>query len=138
VLSATPCAADAAISQLMRIARGLYSMPPDHGAAIVHAIFSEERLRRSWEQELEAMRLRIQHLRDATVKALAAACPRKDFGYIARQRGMFSYLGIDTRAVHALRERHHVYMMDDSRMNVAGLRMENIPYFAEAVGKVVG
>jgi aspartate aminotransferase len=138
VLSATPAAADAAISQLMRIARGLYSMPPDHGAAIVHAIFSEERLRKSWEREVEAMRLRIQHLRDATVKALAATCPRKDFGYIARQRGMFSYLGIDTAAVRELRERHHVYMMDDSRMNVAGLRMDNIQYFAEAVGKVVG
>jgi aspartate aminotransferase len=138
VLSATPSAADAAISQLMRIARGLYSMPPDHGAAIVHGIFSEERLRKSWQSELDAMRLRIQQLRTATVKALAGACPRKDFGYIARQRGMFSYLGIDAKAVRDLRERHHVYMMDDSRMNVAGLRMDNIGYFAEAVGNVVG
>jgi aspartate aminotransferase len=138
VLSASPSAADAAISQLMRIARGLYSMPPDHGAAIVDAIFASERLRNLWQGELESMRLRIQQLRDATVKALAATCSRKDFGYIARQRGMFSYLGIDTRAVHELRERHHVYMMDDSRMNVAGLRMDNIGYFAEAVGRVVG
>jgi aspartate aminotransferase len=138
VLSATPAAADAAISQLMRIARGLYSMPPDHGAAIVHAILTEERLRVSWEGELEAMRLRIQQLRAAAVQRLAATCPRKDFGYIARQRGMFSYLGVDAREVRELRERHHVYMMDDSRINVAGLRLDNIGYFAEAVGKVVG
>jgi aspartate aminotransferase len=138
VLSATPAAADAAISQLMRIARGLYSMPPDHGAAIVHAILAQERLRRSWEGELEAMRLRIQQLRAAAVQRLADTCPRKDFGYIARQRGMFSYLGIDTPAVRELRERHHVYMMDDSRINIAGLRLENIEYFAQAVGKVVG
>ena len=138
VLSATPTAADAAISQLMRIARGLYSMPPDHGAAIVHAIFAEERLRKSWEEELDAMRGRIQHLRAAAVQRLAVTCPRKDFGYIARQRGMFSYLGVSPQAVRELRERHHVYMMDDSRINVAGLRMDNIEYFAEAVGKVVG
>ncbi|MDE2052721.1 MAG: aminotransferase class I/II-fold pyridoxal phosphate-dependent enzyme, partial [Gammaproteobacteria bacterium] len=137
VLSATPAAADAAISQLMRIARGLYSMPPDHGAAIVHGILTGERLRTSWEGELEAMRLRIQQLRAAAVQRLAVTCPSKDFGYIARQRGMFSYLGVDPQAVRELRERHHVYMMDDSRINVAGLRMDNIGYFAEAVGKTV-
>ncbi|MGH8201649.1 MAG: aromatic amino acid transaminase [Steroidobacteraceae bacterium] len=138
VLSATPTAAEAAISQLMRIARGLYSMPPDHGAAIAHAILTEERLRKSWESEVEAMRLRIQGLRAAALQRLAAACPRKDFGYIARQRGMFSYLGVDSEAVRELRERHHVYMMDDSRINIAGLRMDNIEYFAQAVAKVVG
>ena len=137
VLSATPAAADAALSQLVRIARGLYSMPPDHGAAIVHAILTEERLRLSWEGELEAMRLRMVELRTAAVQRLAATCPRKDFGYIARQHGMFSYLGIATEVVRELRERHHVYMMDDSRINIAGLRKDNIDYFAAAVGKVV-
>ena len=137
VLSATPTAADAAISQLMRIARGLYSMPPDHGAAIVHAILTEERLRKPWVAELEAMRSRIQQLRDAAVQRLSVTCPRKDFGFIARQRGMFSYLGIDFRAVQELRERHHLYMLDDSRINVAGLRIENIDYFAQALGEVL-
>jgi aspartate aminotransferase len=137
VLSATAAAADAAISQLQRIARGLYSMPPDHGAAIVHAILTREGLRRSWEGELDAMRVRIQQLRNAAVQRLTVTCPRKDFSYIARQRGMFSYLGIDPHAIRALRERHHVYMMDDSRINVAGLRMDNIGYFADAVGQVV-
>ncbi|MGA7537550.1 MAG: amino acid aminotransferase [Steroidobacteraceae bacterium] len=137
VLSATPAAADAALSQLARIARGLYSMPPDHGAAIVHAILTEERLRGSWEGELDSMRLRIQQLRTAAVQRLAETCPRTDFGFIARQRGMFSYLGVDPHAVRELRERHHLYMLDDSRINIAGLRMDNIGYFAEAVAKVV-
>jgi aspartate/tyrosine/aromatic aminotransferase len=136
-LSATAPAAEATLSQLMRIARGLYSMPPDHGAAIVHAILTEERLRGSWEEELEAMRSRITGLRAAAVQRLSATCPRKDFGYIARQRGMFSYLGIEPHAVRELRERHHVYMLDDSRINVAGLATDNIGYFAEAVGKVL-
>jgi len=137
VLSATAAAADASLSQLMRIARGLYSMPPDHGAAIVHGILTEERLRKSWELELDAMRSRILELRAAAVQRLGATCPRKDFGYIVRQRGMFSYLGIEPQAVRELRERHHVYMLDDSRINIAGLRLENIGYFAEAVGKVL-
>jgi aspartate aminotransferase len=83
------------------------------------------------------MRIRIQRLRAAAVQRLGETCPRKDFGYIARQRGMFSYLGVEPQAVRELREHHHVYMMDDSRINVAGLRMDNIGYFAEAVGKVV-
>ncbi|HEY1889408.1 MAG TPA: amino acid aminotransferase [Steroidobacteraceae bacterium] len=138
VLSATPTAAEAAISQLMRIARGLYSMPPDHGAAIAHAILTDGRLRKSWESEVEAMRLRIQRLRAAALQQLAAACPGKDFGYIARQRGMFSYLGVDGEAVRELRDRHHIYMMDDGRINIAGLRLDNVGYFAEAVGKVIG
>ena len=137
VLSATPAAANAAISQLMRIARGLYSMPPDHGAAIVHAILAGDGLRNSWNGELEAMRLRIQRLRSAALERLAMTCPHKDFGYIGRQRGMFSYLGVDVQAVRELRERHHVYMLDDSRINIAGLRMENIDYFADAVGKAL-
>jgi aspartate aminotransferase len=137
-LSATPTAADAAISQLMRIARGLYSMPPDHGAAIVHGILTDERLRATWAAEVDAMRSRIQQLRAAAVQQLATTCPRRDFGFIVRQRGMFSYLGVDTAAVRALREQHHVYMMDDSRINICGLRMDNIGYFAQAVGQVVG
>lgn len=137
VLSATAAAADASLSQLMRIARGLYSMPPDHGAAIVHGILTEERLRKSWELELDAMRARILELRAAAVQRLGVTCRAKDFGYILRQRGMFSYLGIEPQAVRELRERHHVYMLDDSRINIAGLRMENIGYFAEAVGKVL-
>ena len=136
-LSATPAAADAAISQLMRIARGLYSMPPDHGAAIVHGILTDERLRTLWAAEVDAMRARIQQLRASAVQRLATTCPRKDFGFIVRQRGMFSYLGVDTAAVRALREEHHVYMMDDGRINICGLRMDNIGYFAQAVGKVV-
>ena len=63
--------------------------------------------------------------------------PQRDFRFIARQRGMFSFFGIDTAQVHALRERHHVYMTDASRMNIAGLRRENLEYFARAVAQVL-
>ena len=137
VISASTSAADAALSQLVRIARGIWSMPPDHGAAIVQAILADEDLRRRWASEVEAMRRRIAELRLEVVQQLRQHCPQRDFGFIARQRGMFSFFGIDTAQVHALRERHHIYMTDDSRMNIAGLRRENLEYFVRAVAEVL-
>ena len=138
VLGESAAAAEAALTQLTRIARGLYSMPPDHGAAIVAEILGSETLRAAWRAELDGMRARIMQLRAAVAAALAAACPSKDFSHILRQRGMFSYLGISAEVVRVLREQHHVYMTDDSRVNVAGLRMQSIPYFAAAVAQALG
>ena len=138
LVSSSAAAADAALSQLVRIARGIWSMPPDHGAAIVHAILTEDASRQQWASEVEAMRRRIEELRLEVVQQLRRQCPQRDFGFIARQRGMFSFFGIDTREVHALRERYHVYMTDDSRMNIAGLRRENLEYFARSVAEVLG
>jgi aspartate aminotransferase len=138
MVSASPAAADAALSQLVRLARGIWSMPPDHGAAIVHGILTDEQLRAQWTEEVAVMRRRIQGLRHEVVRWLRELCPQHDFGFIAGQRGMFSLFGIDTAQVQALRERHHVYMTDDSRMNVAGLRRENLEYFARAVAQVLG
>ena len=137
LISSSPAAADAALSQLVRIARGIWSMPPDHGAAIVQAILSESGLREQWASEVEAMRRRIEELRLSVVQQLRRHCPQRNFGFIAHQRGMFSFFGIDTVQVHALRERHHVYMTDDSRMNIAGLRPENLEFFARSVAEVL-
>jgi aspartate aminotransferase len=136
-IGVTPAAADAALSQLVRLARGIWSMPPDHGAAIVQAVLGEPSLRAQWMEEVAAMRSRIRGLRREVVQQLREHCPQRDFGFIAEQRGMFSYLGIDASQVRALREQHHVYMTDDSRMNVAGLRRGNLEYFARAVGTVL-
>ena len=137
LISASPAAAAAAASQLVRIARGLWSMPPDHGAAIVQAILGDAALRQQWSAEVDGMRERIQRLRREVVQQLHRHCPQRDFGFIARQHGMFSFLGIDADQVRALRERHHVYMTDDSRMNIAGLRSGNLEYFARAVAAVL-
>jgi len=137
VINETPAAADAAFSHLVRIARGIWSMPPDHGAAIVHGIFADATLRTSWQAEVAAMRQRIQGLRHEVVKQLRQHCPQRDFGFIATQRGMFSFLGISAGQVRELRERHHVYMTDDSRMNIAGLRAQNLEYFARATAEVL-
>jgi aspartate aminotransferase len=137
VISQTPTSADAILTHLVQIARKIYSMPPDHGAAIVHEILTNDALRASWTAELGGMRTRIDTLRKEAVANLARTCPQHDFSFIARQHGMFSFLGVNKDQVRELREKHHIYMTDDSRINIAGLKQDNIAYFAEAVAQVV-
>jgi aspartate aminotransferase len=137
VISESPTSGDAILSHLVRIARSIYSMPPDHGAAIVQEILSDPASCEQWIEELTGMRKRITGLRHELVKRLARSCPQRDFGFIAAQRGMFSFLGVDTPQVRALREQHHVYMTDDSRINIAGLCADNVEYFAQAVAQVL-
>ena len=137
VVTQTTTAAEAVLTQLVRIARSIYSMPPDHGAAIVQEILDNRPLRQLWEDEVGTMRKRIQGLRHEAVQQLRKFRPQRDFGFIERQRGMFSYLGITVEQVRELQSRHHVYMTDDSRINIAGLRRENIEYFAQSVAKVL-
>lgn len=136
ILAQTPDAADAALSQAVRMARMIYSMPPDHGAAIVSEVLDNAALRGVWLEEVAAMRARISGLRTELVRRLSATAVR-DFSFIERQQGMFSYLGVTPEQVRALRERHHVYMTDDGRINVAGLNGDNIGYFAKAVAAVL-
>jgi aspartate aminotransferase len=137
LIGSTPAAADATLSHLVRLARGIWSMPPDHGAAIAYTVLTDPSLRAQWLEEVAAMRRRVQGLRHEVVQQLAQHCPQRNFGFITGQRGMFSFLGIDSSQVRALRERHHVYMTDDSRTNIAGLRRGNLEYFARAVAEVL-
>ena len=137
VVTESTTTADAVLTQLVRIARSIYSMPPDHGAAIVHEILDNNTLRELWVDEVGTMRKRIQGLRRDVVQQLRKLCPQRDFSFIEAQHGMFSYLGITVEQVRELQSRHHVYMTDDSRINVAGLRRENLEYFARALAKVL-
>ena len=137
VINESPQAADATLSQLVKIGRGIWSMPPDHGAEIVRRILTDGALRQAWEDEVGGMRARIQGLRHDVVAQLRQHCPQRDFSFIARQRGMFSFLGITTEQVRALRAEHHIYMTDDSRINIAGLRAENLEYVARATAQVL-
>ena len=132
-----PAAALAALSQEVRIARSLYSMPPDHGAAIVAEILGNDALRASWVNELGTMRERINGLRRQLVAKLAEVAPQRDFSFIAQQQGMFSLLGLSVAQVTRMREERHVYMTDDSRINIAGLGDHNLDYFAKAVAHVL-
>jgi aspartate aminotransferase len=125
--------ADAVRSQILQIARSIYSMPPDHGAAIAACIFADPALRDSWHRELAAMRERIRGMRTLLADELRSATRDDSFDFIRSQRGMFSLLGVSAAVVERLRERHHIYMTSDSRMNLAGVLPANAGYVAAAI-----
>jgi aspartate aminotransferase len=132
VISENAARADAVQSHMLHIARSIYSMPPDHGAAIAARIFAEPPLKREWIQELDAMRTRIQDMRTLLAKRLQEVTGDGTFDFIRTQHGMFSLLGVSREAVERLREKHHIYMTSDSRMNLAGIMPDNVTYVAEA------
>jgi aspartate aminotransferase len=138
VITDQPGVGVAALSHEVRVARSIYSMPPDHGAAIVNEILGDEALRAGWASELGTMRERINGLRRQLVAQLRDVFPARDFGFIAQQKGMFSLLGLTVEQVLRIRAERHVYMTDDSRINIAGLRSENLEYFAQSVAHVLG
>jgi aspartate aminotransferase len=137
VVTDQPAVGLAALSHEVRVARSIYSMPPDHGAAIVNEILGNDALRAGWTRELGVMRERINGLRSQLVAQLRATIPARDFGFIAQQRGMFSLLGLNVDEVRRIRAQCHVYVTDDSRINIAGLRDDNIEYFARSVAQVL-
>jgi aspartate aminotransferase len=130
--------ADAVHSQLLNVTRGLYSMPPSHGAAIIDLILHSPELTAQWREELTRMRERIQHLREQLVQALNSRQAGRDFGFIAHERGMFSFLGLNVDQVQRLRRDYSIYMTDNSRINVAGLSAAKLDYVGEAIATVLG
>ncbi|PHQ24442.1 aromatic amino acid aminotransferase [Marinobacter guineae] len=134
LISATATVSSAATSQLLSVIRSHYSMPPAHGAAIVETILGDDGLRAQWQEELSGMCERILHLRHGFAAALA---PVGDFSFIARQRGMFSFLGISPEQVNQLRTEHGIYMLESSRVNVAGLNDQVMPRVADAIRDVL-
>jgi aspartate aminotransferase len=133
VIGETPTRAEAAYSHMLQIARSIYSMPPDHGAAIAARIFAEPELRQRWTAELRGMQGRLAAMRTLLAAELRTATGTLDFDFIGAQPGMFSMLGVGPEVVGALRERHHIYMMQDSRFNVAGITRENAAQVARAI-----
>ncbi len=133
VISEDESRADAVQSHVLHIARSIYSMPPDHGAAIAARIFADPDLRQSWISELAQMRVRIQDMRALLASHLRALTRDGSFDFIETQRGMFSLLGVSAAAVDALRDKHHIYMTADSRMNLAGIMPHNAAYVAESI-----
>jgi len=125
--------ADAVYSQVLQIARSIYSMPPDHGAAIAACIFADPELRESWVSELAVMRNRIKDMRALLAQHLREVTGNGSFDFIEAQRGMFSLLGVSADVVGRLRDEHHIYMTNDSRMNLAGVMPHNAGYVAQAI-----
>ena len=128
--------AEAIQSQATVVARRIYSMPPAHGALLAGRVLTDAALGQLWREELLQMCNRINDLRTLLVDRLSAASGR-DFGFIQQQRGMFSFLGISPGQVEELRQKHSVYMLGSSRINVAGINQRNVDYFAEALARVL-
>ena len=133
VIGADAARADAMQSHMLQIARGIYSMPPDHGAAVVASILSDSAQRAAWEIELGAMRSRIQSMRKLLAATLRQQSGSDQFDFIQTQRGMFSLLGIAAPRVLQLREQRHIYMVPDGRMNIAGVTPHNVGYLARSI-----
>lgn len=123
-------------SHLLLAARTNYSNPPGHGGAIVSTIINDASLRRTWEEELATMRIRINGKRQKLASHLNAL-GKKDFSHLERQRGMFSYLGISEAQVTRLREEFAVYLVKGSRMNIAGLTDDSFDYLVESIDAVL-
>ncbi|MDO8860526.1 amino acid aminotransferase [Haliea sp. E1-2-M8] len=134
--SASPTSASALRSQAQVAARRIYSMPPAHGALLAGRLLADDELNGNWQDELQAMCRRINGLRTSLVSKLEL-CTDRDFSFIEREKGMFSFLGLSREQALALREEHSVYLLESSRINVAGVNGANIDYLAEAVGKVL-
>jgi aspartate/tyrosine/aromatic aminotransferase len=131
----SPQTTRAAFSNALRLVRTMYSVPPDHGPALVARVLTTPDLRRQWESELEHMRSRLIALRHRLVEVLRER-GLSSFTAIADQRGMFSLLGITEDQATRLASDHHIYLPKNGRINVAGLSEENVGYVADAIAEV--
>jgi aspartate aminotransferase len=137
VVCGTDAAASIANTQIAAAARAMYSMPPDHGAAIVQTIMSTPDLRSAWDTELTEMRDRINGLRAQLVARLNSAGVNQDFSFIEQEKGMFSFLGVSVEQVQQLVSEYSIYLVNSSRINVAGINDDNIDYLTTSLAEVL-
>lgn len=124
-------------TQIQSVARGIYSMPPSYGGALVDIILNNEALRNEWKAEVEAMRCRMQELRSLLVAKMNEYGSTKDFEFVKKQKGMFSFLCITPEQVQAVRDQHSVYFVGSSRVNIAGISKSNVDTLAKALVSVI-
>jgi aromatic-amino-acid transaminase len=137
VLCADAGEAERVLGQLKAAVRRNYSSPPIHGGQLVAHVLDDADLRVLWEGELAAMRERMVAMRHALHDALAERLPGRDFGYLLRQRGMFSYTGLSEAQVERLRKQHAVYVLRSGRLCIAGLNRDNVRRTADAMAAVL-
>jgi aromatic-amino-acid transaminase len=125
------------LSQLKRVVRTNYSNPPTHGGQVVATTLSSPELRKLWEDELAAMRVRIREMRQALVQKLKEKAPNHNFDFVIKQRGMFSYSGLTKEQVGRLRDEFSIYAVDTGRICVAALNSRNIDTVVAAIAKVL-
>ncbi|WP_193323331.1 amino acid aminotransferase [Erwinia endophytica] len=129
--------ASCVLGQLKATVRRNYSSPPNFGAQVVSCVLNDAQLKANWLAEVEGMRLRILSMRQAMVDVLTVAMPDKNFDYLLKQRGMFSYTGLSVGQVERLRNEFGIYLLASGRMCVAGLNSKNVHQVAEAFAAVM-
>ena len=129
---------DRVLSQLKSAVRANYSNPPSHGAAVVSTVLGDDALRSEWERELGSARDRIREMRHQLAERLEGRGAARDFAFITRQQGMFSYSGLSKSEVATLRESYSIYVVGSGRINVAALTEQNIERVTEAIVAVIG
>lgn len=125
------------MSQMDIIVRNLYSNPPKHGANIVKTVLSDEALYQEWRDELMAMSLRIQDMRKELFDELTALGTPGTWNHITDQIGMFSFTGLTPEQCKQMVEKHHIYMLGNGRISMAGVTSGNVKYIAAAMDDVV-
>ena len=124
-------------SRIMECARSTYTMPPDHGAAIVRTILEDTSLTAEWLTEVTQMRERVQSVRSSLASMLRHHTGTHQFDFIEQHRGMFSVIGTNDVQLKRLREDHAVYLVGGGRMNLAGLQERDVEYLAECLVSVM-
>ena len=125
------------LSQLKRVIRTNYSNPPTHGGTVVAMVLNSPELRAEWEAELGEMRVRIKAMRTGFVEGLKALGVARNFDFVAKQRGMFSYSGLTSSQVDTLRTDYGIYAVGTGRICVAALNSKNMPAVLDAVAAVI-
>ncbi len=136
-LARSPDAAHNVLSQFKVCIRRNYSNPPAHGAKVVATVLGDSDLRKQWEAEVAAMRDRIHAMRRLFVDTLEARGARRDFSFIAGQKGMFSFSGLTRDQVARLRAEHSVYIVGSGRISVAGMTRDNMDPLCAAIVNVL-
>ncbi|SEI65107.1 aromatic-amino-acid transaminase [Azotobacter beijerinckii] len=137
IVTASKDEAARVLSQVKRVIRTNYSNPPTHGASVVASVLNSPELRALWEAELAEMRGRIRSMRQALVEQLAAQGAKRDFGFVAQQRGMFSYSGLSAEQVERLRSEFGIYAVATGRICVAALNQRNLASVTQAIAQVL-
>jgi aspartate/tyrosine/aromatic aminotransferase len=136
LMAPTPSSARSLLSHLKLHARCSYSNPVRHGAHLAAHVLTDPALRSLWNDELNAMRLRLTQLRELWLETMREVSPHLDFDFVLHQRGMFSYSGLDAQQIEVLREKYSIYALNNGRINIAGIRPHNVERLCTAVADV--
>ncbi|EAR53847.1 aspartate aminotransferase [Photobacterium sp. SKA34] len=135
IISNSQQEAQKAKGRVLTLARSSYTMPPDHGAALVADILNDQQLTTIWKDELYTMHSRILTLRQGLTQAIRQR-GSEQFDFIEQHKGMFSVTGLTPEQILTVRKKYGIYAVGDGRINIAGLQEQHIDHLADALVSV--